>query len=430
MASLSSAQYGMTPASLSSSSSANALTAGVSTAAAGGNSTVGVSGLRNLRIRKGHKGKGNTAHDMDAVPAVPDAGPYDAGPYDPYPTPQPKPRRRTGFKPVWGEDGLWMSESGVIPADSTVAAGPRHVMHIVNSLVKITTVDPMHGVPTGTDGYGYEPSPDAVIVTLPDFFGLVASSCDGGYITPSAAYDKQAQRFIVTAVCGGDANQILLAVSQSDDATGGWWLYTFPGYVTYDTHMACTDGHDHFNPTSIHSQVSYNKDGVYISFVQNCPICEVPQATGSVLFALPKWALYCGSTNAVIGPVYTGECAVGGRMVPAVLHGDYACNAAAHADPYTLLDPYTAATKVKAPLSGTASLHCAVTGLANHLLPCAVMCCGVLCAGMDVSHAVGQQDQDLCAWSFRQLQPVQPQRPVDVQADIAYFVNDVRVCLH
>lgn len=55
-------------------------------------------------------------------------------------------------------------------------------------------------------------------------------------------------------------------------------------------------------------QVGYNKDGVFVSFVQNCPICEVSKATGSVLYALPKWALYCGSSTAVVGPVYTGAC--------------------------------------------------------------------------------------------------------------------------
>jgi hypothetical protein len=220
-----------------------------------------------------------------------------------------QPRRRTGFNPIWGDDGLWMSESGVVPADSTVAVGSRHVVHIVNSLVKIMAIDQSRGVPDvagGSSAPGV--SAEAVIVTLPDFFGLVASSCDGGYVTPSAAYDKQVGRFIVTAVCGGDSNQILLAVSQTSEATGRWWLYSFPAYVTYDTPMACTDGSSHFTPTSIHTQIGYNRDGVFISFVQNCPLCHVPRATGSVLYALPKWSLYTGSTQAVVGPVYTGEC--------------------------------------------------------------------------------------------------------------------------
>lgn len=226
----------------------------------------------------------------------------------------PRPRKRhTGFRPVWGDDGLWMSESGVVPADATLAAGPHHILHIVNSLVKIIPVDDDDGLPTDTggEGGGYGSADDdasPTIITLPDFFGLVASDCDGGYISPSAAFDKHQERFIVTAICGGDANQILLAVSQTADATGGWWLYVFPGYATYDTPMACTDGDAHVNPTSIHTQVSYNRDGVFISFVQNCPLCNVPRATGAVLYALPKWSLYCGaSAHSVVGPVYTGE---------------------------------------------------------------------------------------------------------------------------
>jgi hypothetical protein len=45
---------------------------------------------------------------------------------------------------------------------------------------------------------------------------------------------------------------------------------------------------------------------------------------------------------------------------------------------------------------------------------------------MSVFHALGQfNDKDFSPASFRQLQPVQPQRAMDVQADIAYFVNDV-----
>ncbi len=52
--------------------------------------------------------------------------------------------------------------------------------------------------------------------------------------------------------------------------------------------------------------------------------------------------------------------------------------------------------------------------------------CGVLAAGVDVLSAVGQfNDKDFSAASFRQLQPVMPQRPLDVQPDVAYFVNDV-----
>lgn len=62
----------------------------------------------------------------------------------------------------------------------------------------------------------------------------------------------------------------------------------------------------------------------------------------------------------------------------------------------------------------------------------AAMCLLAVAAavGVDVYHAVGQQDQDLKAASFRQLQPVQPQRGEDAAADIAYFVNDVSLSLN
>lgn len=50
--------------------------------------------------------------------------------------------------------------------------------------------------------------------------------------------------------------------------------------------------------------------------------------------------------------------------------------------------------------------------------------------GSDVLRAVGHfNDLDFTPHSFRQLQPVLPQRPVDVQADIAYFLNDVSIML-
>lgn len=58
------------------------------------------------------------------------------------------------------------------------------------------------------------------------------------------------------------------------------------------------------------------------------------------------------------------------------------------------------------------------------MAPDTLLCCCY--TGLDVFAAVGRfNDEDYSPDSFRQLQPVLPQRPVDVQADIAYFVNDV-----
>jgi hypothetical protein len=44
----------------------------------------------------------------------------------------------------------------------------------------------------------------------------------------------------------------------------------------------------------ISTRFSCCTDGVFISFVQNCP--DDVEAAGAVLFALPKWAVYRGAT--------------------------------------------------------------------------------------------------------------------------------------
>lgn len=59
-------------------------------------------------------------------------------------------------------------------------------------------------------------------------------------------------------------------------------------------------------------------------------------------------------------------------------------------------------------------------------VPALPPCTCVSALGVDVLGAVGQfNDRDFSAASFRQLQPVLPQRPLDVQPDVTYFVNDV-----
>jgi hypothetical protein len=125
----------------------------------------------------------------------------------------------------------------------------------------------------------------------------VASPCDGGYIYPHAAYDKEIGRFLLTCICGGDSNQVLLAVSTTSSAHGNWILYSFPGQVTKGMRMQCAW------PVSIYSKVGYNRDGVFLSWVQNCPDNQ-QDATGAIIAALPKWAVYRGATF-FYAPVWT-----------------------------------------------------------------------------------------------------------------------------
>lgn len=238
-------------------------------------------------------------------------------------------------------NGIAMQDTGVPLADAAIAVGPHHVVHVVNSMVKI--------IPVSKDGdYPRSLTPGQVrLIPLSEWFGLVASPCDGGYITPSATYDKLVGRFLIAAVCGGDTNQVMLSVSATDNALGAWILYSFAGESTQGTRFQCLDF-----PVSFHSQVGYNKDGVFLTFIQNCPSSQ-ETSTGAMLYALPKWAVYKGATY-FWSPVWTA---------------------------------------------------------------------------WDVFDAVGQGNNDqFYPGAFLQLQPVIPQRAVDVQADVTYFVSDVSAC--
>eukprot|EP00775_Hariotina_reticulata_P007431 gene7431-7640_t len=248
------------------------------------------------------------------------------------------PGRATFTEPL-GTLGITMQQTNVIPPDPTLAVGPREVLHVVNSLIKIIPVGSTGGLSTSN-----RPGSTRTI-PLPNFFSLVASPCDGGYINPSATYDKHIGRFLLTVVCGGDANQILLAASSSSSALGTWVLYSFAGEVTQSTNFQCANGS---YPISLGTQVGYNQDGIFITYTQNCPTNQ-DTATGAILLALPKWAVYQGATYFWV-PVWTA------------------------------FDIYFA------------------TG--------------------------GAQNSQFYPGAFLQLQPVMPQRPADVQAEVTYFMCD------
>lgn len=102
----------------------------------------------------------------------------------------------------FGTQGINLQATNVVPPDPTLAVGPVHALHVVNSLVKIIPL-----TPSGNIDLSPRPGQQRTI-PLPDFFALVASPCDGGYIYPWAAYDKEIGRFLLTCVCGGDSNMV------------------------------------------------------------------------------------------------------------------------------------------------------------------------------------------------------------------------------
>jgi len=97
---------------------------------------------------------------------------------------------------------------GSVPPDPEMAAGPNHVIAVVNVALEIyDTSGKSLGGPT----------------TLSSFFAN-DPNCTGQF-DPNAIYDESADRFIIGA--DGDGSDYCIAVSQTGDPTGNWYLYSF-----------------------------------------------------------------------------------------------------------------------------------------------------------------------------------------------------------
>ena len=165
-----------------------------------------------------------------------------------------------------------------------------------------------------------------------------SNGCDAGVFAASLAFDKQAGRFLIAAVCGDyQLPRVVLAVSGGGGVTGAWNLYSAPadniptswkcpdpttwGYPDYaqvrlapflrplagsanpsictHTHTqhthTHTHAHAHANNTPAHpAQVGYNADGVFVSWVATCRDGLLPSQyeAGAILYAFPKFAVY------------------------------------------------------------------------------------------------------------------------------------------
>lgn len=105
------------------------------------------------------------------------------------------------------------------PPDCAMTAGLNHVISAVNSMFVIYT---KAGVNVGQASFA-------------SFFAPVCSGCSP--FDPRVAYDNQANRWILITVNGSSStpnvSNYLVAVSQTSDPTGTWWLYSLSGLLTY-----------------------------------------------------------------------------------------------------------------------------------------------------------------------------------------------------
>jgi hypothetical protein len=130
----------------------------------------------------------------------------------------------TARTPIENFDGATVSEGGALPPDPTGAAGPNHYVHAFNLGVKI--FDKQGNLLFGP-------------ISLGDFFGNGVNAGD-----PIVLYDQLADRFFVSQFRTTN-NALLIAVSQTPDPTGSYYIYEFPldAFPDYPKYSVWPDGY-------------------------------------------------------------------------------------------------------------------------------------------------------------------------------------------
>ncbi|MBI3133549.1 MAG: T9SS type A sorting domain-containing protein [Bacteroidetes bacterium] len=100
----------------------------------------------------------------------------------------------------------WQAQSGAFPPDPTGAAGPDYFVQAVNSTYRVYNKD------------GSAATSPASLATL-----WPGSSADGD---PIVMYDRFADRWFISQFQTG-SNEILIAISETADPLGSYFLYTF-----------------------------------------------------------------------------------------------------------------------------------------------------------------------------------------------------------
>lgn len=163
------------------------------------------------------------------------------------------------------------------PSDMAIAVGPTYVLQVVNTYFAVYTK-------TGVLQSGYPKSADT-------FFGLAA----GTYTTdPRAVYDWVNGRYIVamlteSSFTSNNVGQIMVAVSKTNNPTGGWNIIKIQVGNTGE----CPDF-----PTLGHDTNNWGKNGtkgaIYIGLNQFASNCN-GGFIQNYLFTFPKDRLYAGT---------------------------------------------------------------------------------------------------------------------------------------
>jgi len=156
-----------------------------------------------------------------------------------------------------------------VPPDPELAVGPNHIIAVVNSSFEIYNK-------TGTTLAG---------PTLFDTFFSGLTGCSSTF-DPNALYDEEADRFFVAmdqfgSGVNGANNRYCMAVSQTSDPTGSWWLYSFDA-------SANTGEFFDYPHAGVGDQAIFMGGNIFVGLTGNFVRSDV--------WAIDKVAMYAGGT--------------------------------------------------------------------------------------------------------------------------------------
>ena len=126
-------------------------------------------------------------------------------------------REDAGYVPCKSFAGI--SNTGWDPPDPHVAAGPTHVVEVVNSSIAIFNKETGVKLLQSTAEFWFQNT------TPPPASGFI--------FDPKVVYDPNGGHFIIFYLCSDDVDEssYLVSVSQTSDAMGNWWSYNLNAAV-------------------------------------------------------------------------------------------------------------------------------------------------------------------------------------------------------
>src|SRR5439155_120892 len=150
------------------------------------------------------------------------------------PTPSARSRARVSSTVVAGFDGIDEVSTLAQPPDGAIAVSSSYIVEAVNSAVSVWTktydaTGQLSAVTRAIDAasldvlFGNNPG---CYTGANDFFGLVSD--------PSADYDVAHDRFMLSVISFDQlffTSSVCIAVTETGNPTGNWFIYAFPGSV-------------------------------------------------------------------------------------------------------------------------------------------------------------------------------------------------------